>query len=39
MKRFYEAPEAEIEKFTLTTSVFTASDGGIEDGDNDYDDF
>lgn len=36
MKKIYESPVAEIEMFNLPNSVMTASNGGIEDGDNEY---
>lgn len=39
MKKFYESPEAEIEKFTIS-NIFTTSDGGgIEEGGDDLDIF
>lgn len=31
MKKFYESPEAEIEKFTIN-NILTTSGGGIEEG-------
>lgn len=34
MKREYNAPEIDIEVFNMPSSVFTTSDGGIEEGDN-----
>lgn len=35
MKKYYIAPEAEIEKFTILNSISTSSTGGIGDGGND----